>query len=129
MEKKTWISKLVDRLCQLPAQNLEKLVDAQAVRDEIGNAIKRAAKSEDHATRFVDRLVEGESGRQVWRPTAAEIRDAAAATSVEPPPKLTAANPNCPECSGSGFKTVYRNGFSGAAICECRRVPEQQKAS
>src|ERR1700730_15706561 len=34
-------------------------------------------------------------------------------------------NPECPNCSGSGFKIVEKNGASGALRCDCGTVPRK----
>jgi hypothetical protein len=33
------------------------------------------------------------------------------------------ADPNCPDCHGTGFRTVMRRGDEGAGPCPCRERP------
>jgi hypothetical protein len=100
-----WLTKLVDRLCALPAQDVTNFVGPQVIRDEIGRAIDRFCENEDHATRTVDALVFRSGSETVWRPTPVEIRDAAQATPVEVS-KMLPASANCPDCNGTGAEIL-----------------------
>ena len=44
---------------------------------------------------------------------------------ISPSPKLLSPNPECPTCSGSGFKIIEKNGASGTQRCDCGTVPHK----
>jgi hypothetical protein len=101
--KKT-LQGLVARLCTLPGQDPVMFGSPEAVgilRNELGRALE-AARSDDHATRAVERLM----AEAKWRPTPSEIRVALDGT----PEHATAPEPdrNCPICAGSGWRTTHR---------------------
>ena len=106
---------LVTRLCTLPSQDLSDLVEAQAIRDELGRAIIRHCSSDDHATSVVDKLIDSR-----FRPTPGDIKEAAETVSGGMS-TLNPVDPNCKICNGGGFRIIERDGLTAAAVCSCRK--------
>lgn len=98
------------RLAGLPGTDERK-----DIIPEVLAMLWRQADDESHAKRAVDLLLQ----RSRFFPTPAEIKLACDETRVEP---FAAWKPNlepCPDCGGSGWRTVERGGYSAAKRCEC----------
>lgn len=57
--------------------------------------------------------------RSNFPPTPAEVRGYMEAALQRMPARPSAANPECPRCSGTGFVTVEQNGNKFAVSCQC----------
>jgi hypothetical protein len=108
------ITKLVDRLVRMPAQDKEDFgVKVKDIRDDIGRAIQRHAVSNDHADRSIQNLIE----QCKFRPTESDIREFCSGTSAE-----TAAPEYCDECDHTGWVQITRGGLTGVKECACRKA-------
>lgn len=100
IDKKT-ITECVDRLVRLPAQDTTDFgTKPKDIRDELGRALQRHARTDDHAKRVTDRIVD----QCKWRPVPSEIREWCEGTAIEQePPK----GRRCTACDGCGFETRW----------------------
>lgn len=105
---KAHLSKLVTRLCSLPAQDKDEFgIRPQDIRDDLGGALMRFADSDEEATQIVDWLIfERPPDKRTYRPVAGEIPDAAEIVRE----RNTAANTpkGCEKCEGTGRVYVKR---------------------
>lgn len=108
---KACISKQVDRLCGLPAQDSSMFGDGvgQAIRDDLGRALATAV-SDAHAARMVDDLV----ASYKFRPTPSEIRSRIS-ESIDKQNSLAKPREDCRVCRGTGTKLTRQ------PAAECRR--------
>lgn len=103
LAKKT-ITLLVDRLMRLPGRDAETMgVKPKDIRDDLGRAIDRYARTDDHATRAIEALL----GERRFRPTEADIRDFCMGAPVSLQ-ETYADKPRCPLCNGNRFVTTWR---------------------
>lgn len=118
------VKKLVDQLCTLPGPNADMFdseTDAKnAVRGVLGRAIERNCENDTKAQRVVENLMEGR-----FRPTAAEIRDMAAAI-----PAVEKSPDGCEICGGQPWVSVTKRAVDpsgveyttfGAKRCDCAK--------
>lgn len=124
------IKKLVTRLVQLPAQDTSMLdVQSSDIRESLGKALERWAKSDEHAARMTDWLVfDRPPDQRKWRPTPGEIRDASEAVPAQPPTGET-----CVICDGTGGLTrglvTWQETGPGGIARRCREiVSDEQEA-
>lgn len=97
---------------RLPGRDAEKMgIKPKDIRDELGRAIDRYAKNDDHAQRSIDSLM----AEMRFRPTEADIRQFCAGT-VPVIEGDYQTRPKCKDCDGNGFLTVYKLvTFKGAS--------------
>ena len=101
------LSKLVTRLCQLPAQEKDEFgVKPQDIRDELGAALQRFAKSDDDATHIVEWLIfERPVEDRKFRPGPGEIAEVARIVHEQ---QIAEAPDGCELCDGTGWRYVKR---------------------
>jgi len=101
------LSKLVTRLCQLPAQEKDEFgVKPQDIRDELGHALQRFAKSDEDATRIVDWLIfDRPVEDRKFRPGAGDIAEVARIIHEQ---QITEPPKGCEHCDGTGWRYVQR---------------------
>ena len=85
--------------------------DLAAALKERRRALLNGARSEVHARRIVDSLLD----TCQFFPTVSEIREACEYIAGDVLPD------GCAECRGAPFVTVTRNGVEGAGRCSCER--------
>jgi site-specific recombinase XerC len=112
-------ARILQDVCGMPGKPANEQDMQQALRS-LGKVLKRHAQTLYHARAIVQHVVET---RQFF-PAPACIVEAAQNQDIpaEEPPKLRAADPGCQVCFGTGFITVERNGYSGAGVCQCRKL-------
>lgn len=122
---KRHVKKLVTRLCQLPGQDNRMFDDdmPQVIRDDLGRVLERLAKSDEHATEIVDRLLLNAK----FRPTPADISETCRLLSQS----KEVLPAGCAECVGADYVIVEVEGNTAAKRCRCdrgRRLLEIDKA-
>ena len=100
------------------AERLLKLPNAPTDSTELARALKRHGRTDYHVGAIVQFLLDSAQ----FCPTPAAIHDAADICLDEPPPKYRATDPNCPLCLGRGFLIRHVGEYSGACVCDCRKV-------
>ncbi len=112
---KKHVKKLVTRLCQLPGQD-NRMFDEdmpQVIRDDLGAILERLAKSDEHATAIVDRLLVNAK----FRPTPADVTEAW--RGMEQSREVLPSG--CAECVGADYVIVEVKGGTAAKRCSCAR--------
>lgn len=110
IDKKT-VTECVDRLVRIPGSNLQEFgTKPKDIRDDLGRALQRHARTDEHAIRVTDKMVD----ECKFRPTPAEIREWCDGVAVE---REKPKGKRCVLCDGTGFETRwYLITYKGASF-------------